>query len=65
MTDDKDKSAAGLEEGMASAMTRNCMIKRPYEDPPTQELMDVYAAWATAYDSDLIDGHGTGRLETQ
>ena len=58
MTDDSDKSTAGLEEGMASAMTRNRMIKRTYEDPPTEELMDVYAAWANDYDSDLIDGHG-------
>ena len=58
MTDDSDKSAAGPEEGMASAMTRNRMIKRTYEDPPTEELMDVYAAWANDYDSDLIDGHG-------
>ena len=46
------------EDGMASAMTRNRMIKRTYEDPPTDELMGVYAAWADAYDSDLIDGHG-------
>ena len=58
MTDDSDKSTAGPEEGMASAMTRNRMIKRTYEDPPTEELMDVYAAWANDYDSDLIDGHG-------
>ena len=58
MTDDSDKSAAGPEEGVASAMTRNRMIKRTYEDPPTNELMDVYAAWANDYDSDLIDGHG-------
>ena len=73
MTDDSDKSAAGPaiertvkdkisaagpEEGMASAMTRKRMIKRTYKDPPTNELMDVYAAWANDYDSDLIDGHG-------
>ena len=58
MTDDSDKSAAGPEAGMASAMTRNRMIKRTYEDPPIEELMDVYAAWATDYDNDLIDGHG-------
>ncbi len=58
MTDDSDKSAAGPEEGMASVMTRNQMIKRTYEDPSTDELMDVYAAWANYYESDLIDGHG-------
>ena len=58
MKDDSDKSAVGPEEGMASAMTRNRMIKRTYEDPPTDELMDVYAAWANDYESDLIDGHG-------
>lgn len=46
------------DDGMQSAMTKNAMIKRTYEDPPTAELMDVYAAWATAYDSDLVDGHG-------
>ena len=39
-------------------MTRNRMIKRTYEEPPTKELMDVYATWANDYDSDLIDGHG-------
>ena len=46
------------DRGMASAMTKNAMIKKTYEDPPTDELMQVYAAWATEYDSDLIDGHG-------
>jgi len=45
-------------EGMASAMTRNQMIKRSYEDPPTPELMQLYAEWAESYDSDLLDGHG-------
>ena len=49
---------AGQEVGMQSAMTKNAMVKRTYEDPPTDELMQVYAAWADAYDSDLIDGHG-------
>ena len=39
------------EDGMASAMTRNRMIKRTYEDPPTDELMGVYAAWAWRGDS--------------
>ena len=46
------------DRGMASAMTKNAMIKKTYEDPPTDELMQIYAAWATEYDSDLIDGHG-------
>ena len=70
MTDDTpndkselDKSGAAKanstpEDGMASAMTRNRMIKRTYEDPPTEDLMAVYATWADAYDRDLIDGHG-------
>ncbi len=34
------------------------MIKRTYEDPPTDELMQVYAAWADNYDTDLLDEHG-------
>ena len=70
MTDDTpndkselDKSGAAKakgtpEDGMASAMTRNRMIKRTYEDPPNEDLMAVYATWADACDSDLIDGHG-------
>jgi predicted TPR repeat methyltransferase len=51
-----DKSPA--DEGMASAMTRNQMIRRTYENPPTDELMTVYSEWAKSYDSDLIEGHG-------
>ena len=62
MNDSKDKPvqpiAITLDGGMASAINRNQMIRRTYEDPPTDELMNVYAAWAKDYDSDLIDGHG-------
>ena len=51
-------SKASPKAGMQSAMTKNAMIKRTYEDPPTDELMQVYAAWADAYDHDLTEGHG-------
>ena len=34
------------------------MIKRTYEDPSNDELMEVSAAWANDYDTDLINGHG-------
>ena len=34
------------------------MIKRTYEHPSTKELMEVFAAWANDYDSNLINGHG-------
>ncbi len=34
------------------------MIKRTYEHPSTNELMEVFAAWANDYDSDLINGYG-------
>lgn len=59
MSDKFDTPVPGkLEKGMASAMTRNLMIKQTYNDPPTDELMGVYAAWANEYDNDLINGHG-------
>ena len=62
MSDNKNNpvqsAAIKLDHGMASAIKRNKMIRRTYEDPPTEELMSVYAAWANDYDSDLIDGHG-------
>ncbi len=61
MSDNKDNpvqsAAIKLDDGMASAINRNEMIRQTYEDPPTDELMRIYAAWANNYDSDLIGGH--------
>ncbi len=62
MNDSREKpvrsAAIMLDDGMASAINRNQMIRRTYENPPMDELMGIYAAWADDYDSDLIDGHG-------
>jgi len=33
-------------------------ISVAYANPPTDELMALYAAWADSYDSDLIDAYG-------
>ena len=37
------KANSNAKDGMASAMTRNRMIKRTHEDPPTEDLMAVYS----------------------
>ena len=33
-------------------------ISVAYSNPPTDELMALYAAWANSYDADLIDAYG-------
>ena len=33
-------------------------ISIPYSNPPTNKLMEFYAAWAENYDTDLIDTYG-------
>jgi len=57
MPDGEEQDHGKRAAGMKSA-SRNEMIKRTYEDPPTDELMQVYAAWADNYDADLLDEHG-------
>ena len=37
---------------------RDLDISIPYSDPPTDKLMEFYAAWAENYDTDLIDAYG-------
>ena len=39
-------------------MRKDVDISIPYSDPPTDKLMEFYAAWAENYDTDLIDAYG-------
>ena len=48
------KGTRGWTEHTPSA-TGDIDISVAYSNPPTDELMALYAAWADSYDSDLID----------
>ena len=74
MTDDKTGSGSSARAGTAHAsgdepgfkkgewlpprMRKDVDISIPYSDPPTDKLMEFYAAWAENYDTDLIDAYG-------
>ena len=45
-------------EWLPPRMREDVDISIPYSDPPTDKLMEFYAAWAETYDSDLIDAYG-------
>ena len=49
--------AAGWTEHTPNA-TGEIDISVAYSNPPTDELMALYAAWADSYDADLIDAYG-------
>ena len=40
---------------LPTRMRKNVDISIPYSNPPTDKLMELYAAWAENYDTDLID----------
>ena len=50
-------SGSGWTEHTPSA-TGDIDISVAYANPPTDELMALYAAWADSYDADLIDAYG-------
>ena len=52
---DGDRQAG---EWLPPRMREDVDISIPYSDPPTDKLMEFYAAWAETYDSDLIDAYG-------
>ena len=74
MTDDKTGSSSSGRAGTAHAsgdepgfkkgewlpprMRKDVDISIPYSDPPTDKLMEFYAAWAENYNTDLIDAYG-------
>ena len=45
-------------EWLPPRMRKDVDISIPYSDPPTDKLMEFYAAWAENYDTDLIDAYG-------
>ena len=57
-TDQADGSdEPGWREHTPSA-TGDIDISVAYANPPTDELMALYAAWADSYDADLVDAYG-------
>ena len=45
-------------EWLPPRMRKDVDISIPYSNPPTDKLMEFYAAWAEHYDTDLIDTYG-------
>ena len=58
MTDDKTGSGFKKGEWLPPRMRKDVDISIPYSDPPSDKLMEFYAAWAENYDTDLIDAYG-------
>ena len=50
--------AQGRDEWLPPQMRGEVDIAIPYSNPPTDKLMEFYAAWAENYDTDLIDAYG-------
>lgn len=55
MTGDRDDRS---ETWLPPKMRGEVDISIPYSNPPTDRLMEFYAAWAENYDTDLIDAYG-------
>ncbi len=51
-------NGAAAKEWLPPRMRKDVDISIPYSDPPTDKLMEFYAAWAENYDTDLIDAYG-------
>ena len=51
-------NGAATKEWLPPRMRKDVDISIPYSDPPTDKLMEFYAAWAENYDTDLIDAYG-------